>query len=105
MLKRVSIYFRNDSPKSVLWGKKIKKWINSHYPKIEIIAKKPQVVIVAGGDGTILEAAQKFRNPNPVIFGLNTGHVGFLATARNEKDFKSGSAAKGEEDTGYERLK
>ena len=87
MLKCVSIYFRNDSPCSVLWGGKITKWINSNYPKVLLSAKKPQVVIVAGGDGTLLEAAQKFKNPNPVIFGLNTGHVGFLASVRDEKDF------------------
>lgn len=87
MIKRVSIYFRNDSPRSVLWGGKIEKWINKNYPKVLITAKKPQVVIVVGGDGTILEAAQKFRNPNPVIFGLNTGHIGFLASVRDEKDF------------------
>ena len=87
MLKRVSIYFRNDSPRSVLWGKKTEKWIKTNYPKVLLSAKKPQVVIVAGGDGTLLEAVQKFKNPNPVIFGLNTGHVGFLASVRNKKDF------------------
>src|SRR3989344_3313943 len=87
MLKRVSIYFRNDSPRSVLWGKKTEKWIKTNYPKVLLSAKKPQVVIVAGGDGTLLEAGQKFKNPNPVIFGLNTGHVGFLASVRNKKDF------------------
>ena len=87
MLKRVSIYFHNDSPRSVLWGKKTEKWIKTNYPKVLLSAKKPQVVIVAGGDGTLLEAVQKFKNPNPVIFGLNTGHVGFLASVRNKKDF------------------
>ncbi|KKT41125.1 hypothetical protein A2W54_03805 [Candidatus Giovannonibacteria bacterium RIFCSPHIGHO2_02_43_13] len=87
MLKRVSIYFRNDNPRSVLWGGKITKWINANYPKVLLSAKKPQVVIAAGGDGTLLEAAQKFKNPNPAIFGLNTGHVGFLASVRDEKDF------------------
>ncbi|OGF82105.1 hypothetical protein A2924_03160 [Candidatus Giovannonibacteria bacterium RIFCSPLOWO2_01_FULL_44_16] len=71
----------------MLWGKKTEKWIKTNYPKVLLSAKKPQVVIVAGGDGTLLEAVQKFKNPNPVIFGLNTGHVGFLASVRNKKDF------------------
>lgn len=87
MIKRVSIYFRHDSPRSALWGKKIEKWIKVNYPKVSLVAQKPQVAIVAGGDGTILEAAQKFQKPNAVIFGLNTGHVGFLASVRDEKDF------------------
>ncbi len=87
MIKRVSIYFRSDNPRSVLWAQKIKKWVNSNYPKIAIDKKKPQAVIVVGGDGTILEAAQKFQRPNAAILGLNTGYIGFLASVRNEKDF------------------
>lgn len=87
MIKTASIYFRNDSPKSVLWAGKIKSLIEKNYPKIKLVSKKPQAIIVVGGDGTILEASQRFLRPNPVILGLNTGHVGFLASARKEKDF------------------
>lgn len=87
MIKTASIYFRNDSPKSVLWAEKVKVWIEKKYPGIKLVLDKPKAVIVVGGDGTILEASQKFQRPNPVILGLNTGHVGFLASAREEKDF------------------
>lgn len=72
---------------SVIWGGKVKYWIEKNYPKIKIGSKKSQAVIAVGGDGTILEASQKFQRPNPVILGLNTGHVGFLASVRDEKDF------------------
>ena len=86
-IKRVAIYYRPDSPRAVFWGGKIKSWLNKNHPRVKIVPKRPQAVIVVGGDGTILEAVQKFQKPNPLIFGLNTGHVGFLAAAREEKSF------------------
>jgi len=86
-IKRVAIYYRPDSPRAVFWGEKIIRWLNKKHPRVKIVLKRPQAVIVVGGDGTILEAAQKFQKPNPLICGLNTGHVGFLASVREEKDF------------------
>lgn len=52
----------------------------------------PDVLFVLGGDGTILEAAQKFLKWNPLVVGFNLGHVGFLASVRKQKHFISGIA-------------
>ena len=38
-----------------------------------------EVVVVLGGDGTILRGAEVARNQNIPILGINLGHVGFLA--------------------------
>lgn len=38
-----------------------------------------EIVIVLGGDGTILRAAELTRGTKIPIFGVNLGHVGFLA--------------------------
>jgi len=38
-----------------------------------------EIVIVLGGDGTILRGAEIARNQNIPILGINLGHVGFLA--------------------------
>lgn len=40
--------------------------------------KSDDVVIVIGGDGTMLEAAVQCAKANVPIFGFNMGHVGFL---------------------------
>ncbi len=87
MIKRVSIYYRNDNPKAVFWAGKLKRWMRSNFPKVAMESSKPQAVIALGGDGTILAAAQKYQNQRPLIIGLNLGHVGFLASVREPKKF------------------
>lgn len=79
--------------------KKLTEWLKKHYPKIQLLKENslpktkklsPDLLIVLGGDGTIIEAAQKYQRFNPLIFGLNLGHVGFLASVRDRKNFISG---------------
>ena len=52
---------------------------------IECIEKddlaKIDLVVVAGGDGTILRAVETVRKNASPILGINLGHVGFLAEA------------------------
>lgn len=43
-----------------------------------------EVVVVIGGDGTVLRAAERARSTGVPLFGVNLGHVGFLAEAERE---------------------
>jgi NAD+ kinase len=48
--------------------------------KQDLSQVKADVLLVLGGDGSILRAAQRLRdNPIPIV-GVNFGHLGFLAT-------------------------
>ena len=94
--KKIIIHYRADIKKSREWHDKIAKWLKLHYPETKIVApsnlskdKKaaPDVIIVLGGDGTILEAARKYHKWNPLIVGFNLGRVGFLASVREESRF------------------
>lgn len=44
-----------------------------------------EAVIVLGGDGTILRAAELVRGSGVPIVGVNLGHVGFLAESEREE--------------------
>ena len=44
-------------------------------------AEGAEIVIVVGGDGTILRAAELARPAGAPLLGVNLGHVGFLAEA------------------------
>ena len=86
----VSFLYRSDNKVALVWEKKIDQWLKKKYPKVKITNKNGKVVIVLGGDGTILEAARKYQNHGSKILGLNLGQVGFLASVREEKNFLAG---------------
>lgn len=63
----------------------------SHDPKLqvstlgdEVVLSQIELVIVLGGDGTILSAAEIARDSDAPLLGINLGHVGFLAEAEKE---------------------
>ena len=47
-------------------------------------AQEVEVVLVLGGDGSILRGAELVRNQDSPILGINLGHVGFMAEAERE---------------------
>lgn len=57
---------------------------------VDVMAVSPaaadgaEVVIVLGGDGTLLRAADLARPSGAPLLGVNLGHVGFLAEAERE---------------------
>ncbi|MGO1318257.1 MAG: NAD(+)/NADH kinase, partial [Cellulomonadaceae bacterium] len=51
-----------------------------------------EIVVVLGGDGTILRAAELTRGTRVPLLGINLGHVGFLA--ESERDDLSAAVAR-----------
>lgn len=50
----------------------------------DVAQRDLELVIVLGGDGTILRAAELARGCDAPLLGVNLGHVGFLAEAERE---------------------
>jgi NAD+ kinase len=50
----------------------------------DIDAADLELVIVLGGDGTILRAAELVRGASAPLLGVNLGHVGFLAESERD---------------------
>ncbi|OGN06496.1 MAG: hypothetical protein A3B86_03555 [Candidatus Yanofskybacteria bacterium RIFCSPHIGHO2_02_FULL_38_22b] len=86
-LKTFHIFYHSQNKRAVIWSKQINSFLKKKYPALKSYSKKPDVVIVLGGDGAILEAARKHHESGSIILGLNLGHVGFLASVRQEKEF------------------
>lgn len=59
------------------------EWVTIR-PADEHAADDVDVVVVLGGDGTVLRAAERARSSGAPLFGVNLGHVGFLAEAEPE---------------------
>lgn len=89
-MKTVEIFYRPDNKEAPAWAKKIARFIEESHKNWKIVDKGGDVVIVLGGDGTILEATRIYQKQKPIILGLNLGHVGFLASVRDPKDFLAG---------------
>ena len=59
-------------------------------PDLEVVDPGPaasagcEIVVVVGGDGTILRAAELTRESGTPLLGVNLGHVGFLAEAEHD---------------------
>jgi len=51
---------------------------------VEVAEQDLELVMVLGGDGTILKAAEVVRETATPLMGINLGHVGFLAESERE---------------------
>ncbi len=51
---------------------------------VDCVAEDLELVMVLGGDGTILKAAEIVREAQIPLMGINLGHVGFLAESERD---------------------
>jgi NAD+ kinase len=63
------------------------RWIETLPPKGSLYRRpadlcnlKPDLVIACGGDGTLLQAAHRFRGSGIPILGINIGYLGFITS-------------------------
>lgn len=85
--KGVFLFYRKENKRAIKCALKIKEWLFSKDILLVDDISLAGVVIVLGGDGTILDASRTVKSKNSIIVGLNLGNVGFLASVREEKNF------------------
>ena len=51
------------------------------------VSDQPEVIVVVGGDGTMLRAIRQHWQDGLPFFGLNTGHLGFLLNDSSRLDY------------------
>ncbi len=76
-MKRVMIH-HNYKPESLKAKKNLIRLLKlNHY---HLVDQRPELIIVIGGDGTMLSAVRSHRQKNVPFIGINTGSLGFLPT-------------------------
>ena len=68
------------------------EWIETLPPQKSLYRKmtdfrdrKADLVIAVGGDGTLLQAAHRFRGSNVPILGINIGYLGFITSIHGDR--------------------
>ena len=68
------------------------EWIDTLPPQKNLYRKladlrdrKVDLVIAVGGDGTLLQAAHRFRGSGVPILGINIGYLGFITSIRGDR--------------------
>ncbi len=68
------------------------EWIETLAPRKNLFRKladlrdrKVDLVIAVGGDGTLLQAAHRFRGSGLPILGINIGYLGFITSVRGDR--------------------
>lgn len=86
--KTYAFFYREDVPAAKIWAQKIRALLRKKYPRLKEDKNHPEFLIALGGDGTVLEAARKYKE-EPIILSLNLGNVGFLSSVRSPAKFLS----------------
>lgn len=66
------------------------------YGKYDELLKNADVVIAAGGDGTMMRCAKSLGSSKVLMLGINTGRLGFLASLEQSELFMLEKLALGE---------
>ncbi len=86
-IKKIAFYYDDKNTKATKALEDIYLMIQKEYPNMKLDDKKPDVVFVLGGDGTMIKAIKDFNYSNALFFGFNLGNVGFLTSVRDSKKF------------------
>ena len=88
-VQKVNVYVEESSASMV-------DSLNTPVLTIEQMASTCDLIIVVGGDGSLLSAARAFSGFKPKILGINRGRLGFLTDiSPNEIEYKVGEVLEG----------
>lgn len=86
-MRQIAIVAHPHRPEAVSSANDLLKRLQSAGLETEIVLDQPdsvgdvELVVVVGGDGTLLRTAYELRHRRIPLLGINLGHVGFLAEA------------------------
>ncbi len=79
-VSRAGVITKIDDPDAVLYGQDLIAWLEERNIKTELNRIEPglDILIILGGDGTLLHVAEKAAHYSIPVIGINLGNLGFL---------------------------
>lgn len=90
-LKQISIVSKKDDEKAGEYARTLSKWLATKniVARMETISPELEMIIVLGGDGTLLHIAEKAARHAIPVLGINLGNLGFLTEFREDETFSA----------------
>lgn len=90
LARKVAVALAGSSVRTRMAEDDLSNWPDHGIDNLDVVSADEHaadgcdLVVVLGGDGTILRGAERARQSGTPILGVNLGHVGFLAEAEEE---------------------
>ena len=104
-MRRVGIIIKHDRPSAVTLGRDVVRWLTKRDYQVvaehsvtgdlecngataDEIATSAELVVVLGGDGTLLSAARRLQSNAVPLLGVNLGALGFLSAVATDEVYE-----------------
>lgn len=89
--KKVGIILKKDSLQATRIGRELVQWFagKSIESAINTISEDQDVLIILGGDGTLLHVAEEASQCGIPVVGVNLGNLGFLTEVSEDERFEA----------------
>ena len=79
-VNKAGVITKIDDPDAVRYGQTLVKWLEERNIATELNRIEPglDILIILGGDGTLLHVAEKAAHYSIPVIGINLGNLGFL---------------------------
>jgi NAD+ kinase len=88
-VRRAGIIIKKNHPPADIFSKKLKAWLDDKNIPVTINEIPPEldILIIAGGDGTLLHVAEQAARYSIPVIGINLGNLGFLTELTEREAF------------------
>ncbi|MDP3770996.1 MAG: NAD(+)/NADH kinase [bacterium] len=83
-----AIISRQTTPEALAWQRRLEEHLHRRHADLRAVPPhEAHLLLVCGGDGTLLDVMRSEHATRAHVLGFNTGHAGFLSTVRDAAQF------------------